>query len=66
MRDKSWRQEPGGRRNDTCDHGLSRSWKVEVWEKEKEKGQQDLHHLYDNKQASNQNNEMNKWKDIPN
>ena len=31
MRDKNWRQEPGGRRDDTCDHGLSRSWKVEVW-----------------------------------
>ena len=30
-RDKSWRQEQGRRRVDTsCDHGLSRSWKVEV------------------------------------
>ena len=27
MRDKHGRQEPGGR-DDTCDHGLSRSWKV--------------------------------------
>ena len=30
MRDENWRQEPGGRRDDTCNHGLSRSWKVEV------------------------------------
>ena len=42
MRDKSWRHVPGGRRDDTCDHGLSRrslrvnktsyelSWKVKV------------------------------------
>ena len=37
MRDKSWRQEPGGRRDDTCDHGLSRGWKVEVCEEKKEK-----------------------------
>ena len=35
MRDKNWRQEPGERRDDTCDHVLSRSWKVEVWEKNK-------------------------------
>ena len=28
--DKNSRQEPGGRRDDTCDHGLSRSWKIEV------------------------------------
>ena len=24
VRDKNWRQEPGGRTDDTCDHGLSR------------------------------------------
>ena len=35
MRDKNWRQVPGGRGDDTCDHGLSRSWKVEVWGKKK-------------------------------
>ena len=40
MRDKNLRQEPGGRRDDTCDHGLSRSWKVEVCKKKK-KGQLD-------------------------
>ena len=35
MRDKNWRQEPGRRRDDTCDHGLSRrSWQG-VWEKKK-------------------------------
>ena len=27
----------GGRREDTCDHGLSRSWKVNVCEKMKGK-----------------------------
>ena len=27
----------GGRRNDTCDHGLSRSWKVEVCGEKKKK-----------------------------
>ena len=27
----------GGGRDDTCDHGLSRSWKVEVCQKKKEK-----------------------------
>ena len=33
---KNYRQEPGGRRDDTCDHGLlSRSWKVHVCEKKK-------------------------------
>ena len=32
MRDRNWRQEPG-RRDDTCDHGFPRSWKVEVCEK---------------------------------
>ena len=33
MRDKNRRQEPGGKRDDTCDFGLSRSWKVDVCEK---------------------------------
>ena len=33
IRDKKWRQQPGGRRNDTCDHALSRSWKVDLCEK---------------------------------
>ena len=27
---RNLRQEPGGIRDDTCDHGLFRSWKVEV------------------------------------
>ena len=36
MRNKNWRQEPGGRRDDTCDHGLSRSWKVQVCEETKQ------------------------------
>ena len=31
------RQEPGGRKDDTCDHGLSRSWTVKVCEKKKKK-----------------------------
>ena len=35
MRDKNWRKEPRGRRDDTCDHGLSRSWKVDVCEEKK-------------------------------
>ena len=35
MRDKIWRQEPGGRRDDTCNHVLPGSWKVEVCEKKK-------------------------------
>ena len=35
MRDK-W-QEPGGRRDDTCGHGLFRSWKVEVCKKKMKK-----------------------------
>ena len=37
MRDKNWRQEPGGRRDDTCDHGLVISWKGDrcVWNKRK-------------------------------
>ena len=37
MRDKNWREEPGGRRDDTCDHGLSRSWKVDVCGEKKTK-----------------------------
>ena len=32
MRDKNGRQEPEGK-DDACDHGLSRSWKVDVCEK---------------------------------
>ena len=35
MRDKNLRQEPGGRRDDTSYHGLSRSLKVDVCWKEK-------------------------------
>ena len=27
----------GGERDDTCDHGLSRSWKVDVCEEEKKR-----------------------------
>ena len=43
MRDKNSRQEPGGRRDDTtCDHGLSRSWKVGVHEMKKEKEKKGL------------------------
>ena len=37
MRDKNRRQELGGRKDDTCDHGLSRSWEVNVCEKKKKK-----------------------------
>ena len=37
MRDKNLSREPGGRRDDTRDHGLSRSWKVEVSSKKKKK-----------------------------
>ena len=37
MRDITQRQEPGGRRDDTCDRGLSRSWKVDVFEKKNKK-----------------------------
>ena len=37
MRDKNGRQEPGGKRDDTCDHGLSRSWKVKALEKKEKK-----------------------------
>ena len=33
MHDNNWGQEPGRGRDDTCDHGLSRSWKVDVCEK---------------------------------
>ena len=33
MRDTTWRQETGGRRDDACDHGLSRTWEVKYWEK---------------------------------
>ena len=33
MRDKTEAKEQGGRRDDTCDHGLSRSWIVDVCEK---------------------------------
>ena len=33
MRDKTKRQEPGGETDDTYNHGLSRSWMVEVCEK---------------------------------
>ena len=43
MRDKNWNQEPGGSRDDTCEHGLSRSWKVKVWEKEEEKKEGIIH-----------------------
>ena len=35
IRDKKWSQEAGARRDDPCDHGLSRSWKIEVYEKKK-------------------------------
>ena len=35
MRDKA--RTGGGRRDDTCVHGLSRSWKVKVWAKKKKK-----------------------------
>ena len=35
MRDKSWRQEPGGGRDDTCGHGLSRTGKRDVCKKKK-------------------------------
>ena len=37
IRDKNRRQEPGGRRDDAYDHGLSRSWKVDVCEGKKKK-----------------------------
>ena len=36
VRDKNGRQEPGGS-DDTCDHGLSRSWKIDVCEEGKKK-----------------------------
>ena len=36
LHDKNRRPRTGGgRSDDTCDHGLSGSWKVEVWEKKK-------------------------------
>ena len=31
VRNKNRRQEPGGKRDDTCAHGLSRSWEVEAF-----------------------------------
>ena len=37
MRDKNGRHAPGGRRDDTWDHILSRSWKVKVTPKTKTK-----------------------------
>ena len=37
MRDENLWQEPGGRRDDTRDHGLSRSWKVDVCGKKKKR-----------------------------
>ena len=38
MKDEKWRQRAGVEgRDDTCDHGLSRSWKVEVCEKKNKK-----------------------------
>ena len=48
MRDNSWRNVPGGRRDDTWVHSLFRSWKGTVrpkkkkkmhWQREKRKGQ---------------------------
>ena len=33
MRNKNRRQEPRGKTDDTCDHGMSRSWKAEVCKK---------------------------------
>ena len=33
IRDKRSRQEPEGRRDDSCDYGLPRSWKIEVLKK---------------------------------
>ena len=35
--DEIWRQVSEGRMDYTCDHRLSRSWKVEVWEKNNRK-----------------------------
>ena len=36
MRDKNSRPKPGRRRDDTCDHDLSRSWKVKVCKNKKQ------------------------------
>ena len=33
MRDENRGEGPGGKRDDTCDHGLSRSWKEDVSKK---------------------------------
>ena len=35
MRDENGTQESGRSRDDTCDDGLSTSWKVKVYEKKK-------------------------------
>ena len=45
MRGKNRRQGPGGKRDDTCDHGLSRSWKVDV--KKKKKNEERARGLFD-------------------
>ena len=38
MRDKKMKAKTGGEgRDDTCDHGLSRSWEVNVCKKKKKK-----------------------------
>ena len=37
MRDQNLRQEPGGRRDDTCDHGSSRIQKLESRSVQKKK-----------------------------
>ena len=37
MRNKNGRQEPGGRRDDTCDHGFVQKLEVEACAKEKGK-----------------------------
>ena len=47
MRDKIERQEPGGRRDDTCDRGLSRNWKIDVYVKKKRVTQK-CHECFDN------------------
>ena len=33
---KKLKARTGGKRDDTCDHGLSRSWKVDVCEKKRD------------------------------
>ena len=39
MRDENQRKQPGGTRGDTCYHGLSRSWNVEVcWKEDDRQG----------------------------